>query len=298
MPKTGIVYSGGTYGTYLNWALLTLAKDIPIVPPFRHNGNSHNFVSSVPSQYARHADNATRLVRQQPTELPDLFRCHPKISATESIVENISQLVKYADRLIILYPDKESYLLAINNFYYKIWTNIFQTIGKDGVAHMYASFDIPSTTPLSQIPNSIVREFLSYYTFDSWEDQVEWFLPDQFSHPQCKFVFVKDLLYNFESTLLEIQEFTKIKFIKPIDCLENLHKTNVSQQTYTGQYQLACNILDNVNLNRDFSWASSELTLVTESWIQRQLRSQGVELQCTDLDTFPTSVAELKSKFV
>lgn len=298
MPKTGIVYSGGTYGTYLNWALLTLTKDIPVVPPFGRNGNSHNFVSSVPSQYVRYADNATTIVRKQPDKLPDLFRCHPKITAAESIADNISHLVKYADRLIILYPDKESYLLAINNFYYKIWTNIFQTIGKDGVAHMYASFDIPSTTPLSQIPNSIVREFLSYYTFDSWEDQVEWFLPDRFSHPHCKFVFVNDLLYNFESTLLEIQEFTKIKFIKPIDYLENLHKTNISQQAYTGQHQLACNILDNINLNRDFSWESSELTLVTESWIQRQLRNQGIELQCTGLDTFPTSVADLKSKFV
>ena len=298
MPKTGIVYSGGTYGTYLNWALLTLTNDIPVVPPFGHNGNSHNFTSAVPSQNLINAYNATILAQKYPDKLPDLFRCHPKISVTESIASNLDYLLRYTDRLIILYPDKESYLLVVNNFYYKIWTSIFQAIGKDAVAHMYTSFNISSSVPLSQIPNSIVREFLSYYTFDSWEDQVEWFLPDRFSHPHCKFVFVNDLLYNFESTLLEIQEFTKIKFIKPIDSLENLHKTNVSQQAYTGQHQLACNILDNINLNRDFSWESSELTLVTESWIQRQLRNQGIELQCTGLDTFPTSVADLKSKFV
>ena len=298
MPKTGIVYSGGTYGTYLNWALLTLSKDIPVVPPFRSNGNSHNFVSSVPYRYQRHASNATKLARQHPAELPDLFRCHPKTLATESVADNINHLVEYTDRLIILYPDRESYLLTINNFYYKIWTDIRQAIGKDSVLHMYTSFDIPATTPLSQIPNSIVREFLSYYAFDSWEDQVEWFLPDHFSHPHCKFIFVNDLLHNFESTLLDIQEFTEIEFIKPIDSLENLHKINVSQQAYTGQDQLARNILDNINLNQEFSWASSELTLVTESWIQRQLRNQGIELQCTNLDTFPTSVAALKSKFV
>ena len=298
MLKTGIVYSGGTYGTYLNWALLTLAKDIPVVPPFKHNGTSHNFVSTVPAQYLTNAVNATHLMRTRPSELPDLFRCHPKISATESIVGTINHLLEYTDRLLILYPDKDSYLLTVNNFYYKIWPSIFQTIGKDAAAHMYTAFNIPSTTPVSQVSNDIVREFLSYYTFDSWEDQVEWFLPDRFSHPRCKFIFVNDLLYNFESTLLEIQKFSQIEFTKSIDCLENLHKINLSQQIYTGQDALARNILDGIELNRDFSWNPTELTIVTESWIQCQLRKQQIELQCTGLVNFPTSISELKSKFV
>jgi len=297
VPRIGIVYNGGAYGTYLHWALLTLTRDIPVISPAGSHGNSHNFGATVPARYLHLATNASKLARLDPKKLPGLFRYHPKILANESIASNLNALLDHVDYLIVMYPSKQSYLLNVNNYYYKIWPTLEQSIGTHGMNQLRKCYGISDDTPFDQISIDVVRRYLSLVSFPNWEDQVEWFFPDQYSHPRCKYVFIDDLLYNFNSTLHSIQDFTQINFVKSVDCISSLHENNMLQQKYLGQDTLANKILDSIHSDQNFSWNPIDLTLITEAWIQWQLRKQKIELHWNGLVSFPTSVSDLKSKF-
>ena len=104
-----IVYNGGAYGTYLEWALTTLTTDIPIVAPFNTNGNSHQF-------YGNHACDIhthmwKKVVNKKKSGL--FVRLHPKTQQHESLDNNLNQILDVAEKVIYLYPDPNNYHLNL-----------------------------------------------------------------------------------------------------------------------------------------------------------------------------------------
>jgi hypothetical protein len=82
-----IIYNGGSYGTYLEWCLTSLCSEHPIQEPFNHNGNSHefrgNFVSGI-QNWQQYLSTGTP---------HQLVRLHPKICKTESITDNLNEIL-------------------------------------------------------------------------------------------------------------------------------------------------------------------------------------------------------------
>ena len=61
------------------------------------------------------------------------------------------------------------------------------------------------------------------------------------------------------------------------------------------QVDSLCNqIVDSTIQGVDFSWADRYLPLPSESWVHWQLRNLGFEIQCHELDIFPTNSKKLK----
>lgn len=285
---TVIAYSGGTYGTYLEWCLATLSSNLTVVSPFNSNGNSHKFKGN----YVQGMEGWHQRNKQLP--VAPFVRLHPKTKQHESLSDNMNHLCDTADSVVYLYPDRESILFLLNNVTYKIWHDWWEHNfnSEIDIDKIYKNWPVDNNTTISNIPNWIKREFLSLYLMPAWLDQVEWYHPDRWSHSKCCVITVNQLLYDFENTINRIKIHCNLQFEKDIAELMPYHQQNLKLQKYTNQDQLCNQIISSVINNQVFEW--EELTLTSESWVQWQLRNLGYEIRCHGLDTFPTNSIQLK----
>ena len=285
-----IIYSAGAYGTYVEWCLTMLCSNQPIQEPFNTNGNSHGFRGNplfggmqVWQDYL-----STNVAHK-------FVRLHPKISANESLSDNLNKILESAPDIIYLYPDRDSMMLVVNNYLSKTqqdwWSHHFST--SIDVSKIYSNWAV-ADTPIAEIPTWIRREFLSFYLMPAWHDQVEWYHLDTWTHPRSHNVLIKDLLYNFESVMSQLQNQFDLEFVRPISDLLPYHEKNLQLQTHKNQDQLCKNIVDSIVSNIDFDWCDQVLPLASEAYIQWQLRNLGYEMRCHELDKFPTNSVHLK----
>ena len=297
MPESiGIVFNSGAYGNYLHWMLYTLMRSKEIRSPFTANGTSHSFKSTVvPEDQMLFAHSATVDHIRKNKTVPKLFKCHPKLRPNESLAENMHTILDHTERVRLIYPDRDSYLLTINNYMYKVWNSIWISyLEHINVNDLCKNFNLPIGTALSSISQNMVREYLSKNLFSSWENQVEWFFPDTFNHDRYHTIFVKDLLNSPQTVVDELELFLNVKWIRPFSELITLHQYNLGLQRYINQDRLGHNIMSALDTQSNLNWQSSDLTLVTEAWLQSQIYKHGWSLQCGD--TFPTSTTELLEK--
>jgi hypothetical protein len=285
-----IAFNGGSYGTYLEWALTTLTTDIPIAAPFNSNGNSHQFrgnhaLNIHSSRWKAIADKQESFV---------FVRLHPRTLNLDILDDNLNQILDVAENVIYLYPDSNSVLLNVNNFYSKIWLEWWNIQLLDPVFadNLYSNWPVKRDTPADQIPTWVKRELLSFNLMPAWYDQVEWYHPDRWNHPRCQLVLINELLYDFESTLQKLQKFCNLEFKKNIEDLVPMHNIMLSLQPYLSQDQLCHRIVDCTLDNQLFKWP--EIPLPSQSWIQWKLRNLGYEIRCFGLDTFPTNSVQLR----
>lgn len=286
---TAIAFNGGAYGTYLEWCLTTLSSTNNIVPPFSNIGNSHKFgghhLLNINGWKNYKAANETSA---------QFVRLHPKTLQTESLSANMDYLCDTADSVVYLYPDKESILLALNNFTYKIWEDWWEHSFRSvlDVNKIYNNWPVNKSTEISDIPNWIKREFLSFYLMPAWFAQVEWDHLDTWQHPNCCVVTINQLLYNFENTIQRIKAHCNLHFEKDVAELVPFHQQNLKLQKYISQDQICNQIVNDVVNHRQVEW--EELTLTSESWVQWELRNRGFEIRCDGLDMFPTNSIQLR----
>ncbi len=282
-----IAYSGGTYGTYLEWCLTSLTSTDQLVSPFTELGSSHIFKK----EFVKF-DNILEFLSTN--QSATFIRFHPKTQQKHSVSNRLDQTCAMVQHAIYIYPDRDSVLLTINNFFTKVfqkewWT--FQFLSNIDPLKIYQNWPVTSATSIQDIPNWIKREFLSLYFMPAWHDQVEWYHPDHWQNPKCCVITVRDLLNNFEETLQKIRMFCGIEYVRPIQDLLPFHAQNLKNQKYLHHDALCTNIIQAVTSNQNLSW--EPLSLLSESWIQWQLRNLGYEIQCHGLDKFPTSSVHL-----
>jgi hypothetical protein len=301
MEKTiPIIYNGGAYGTYLEWCLTTLTTDIDIVSPQTADGSSHKFLG----KYVQGIEGWKQYVKNGN---PSTFvRLHPKLKKEESITDNLKNILATVEKMVYLYPDKNSVLLNVNNVFYKIskewWpksghSSHGETVRNEFIEHankIYQNWPVSKEVPFDDIPTWIKREYLSLYLMPMWMDQVEWFHPEHWQNNKCSIVFIGDLLNNFENTIHSIGKFLNLNFKKTIDQLIPFHDEMLKNQVNLEQDVLCNQIIDSVIQNIEFDWKGRYLPLPSEAWLQWQLRNLGFEMQCDGLDNLPTDSINLR----
>jgi hypothetical protein len=285
-----IVYPVGNYGTYLEWALTTLTSDISISAPFKTNGNSHLFHGNHAASI--HSPMWEAIANKEKSCF--FVRLHPKTQKHRILDDNLNQILDVAEKVIYLYPDPDSVLLTVNNFYTKAWTDWWSIRLSDPVFadNLYSNWPVERDTQADQIPVWIKREILSFNLMPSWYDQVEWYHPDRWSHARCQWVLTNELLYDFESTMQKLQKFCNLEFKKPIADLVPVHNTMLSLQQSLSQNQLCHDIVNYTLANEPFEW--TDIPLPSQGWVQWQLRNLGYEIRCNGLDKFPTTSVQLR----
>jgi hypothetical protein len=290
-----IAFAPGTYGSYLEWVLTTLATDAEIIPPFELTGslqgNSHHGALGLHvgnmqgfDQYISSSANCSTV------------RMHPKTQRTESLTSNIEYILDHCTQAILLYPSKSTELLCINNYLQKIdkdwWANQFFNEHIDP-AKIYDNWPIMHDIPIEQAPVWVRREFLSYYLFTAYRAQVEWGIDKTWHHDRCLTVYVDELLFDFSNTVNCIQQFWNKPWAKSVDQLIPYHKQMIDLQVNIGQDQLCRDIVNSVCATGPaINW--NPLPLVSQAWIQAKLREIGFELRCDGLDEFPSSSEQLR----
>lgn len=284
-----IAYQGGTYGTYLEWCLTSLTSTNQLVSPFTESGSSHKF------KKGNHLDFSIISIFLSAGQSEKFIRFHPKTQQQHSISDRLDQVCDIVQHMIYIYPDRDSVLLTINNFFTKIWNNWWTDkflIAEPADANkLYQYWPVVPGTAIQDIPNWIQREFLSLYFMPAWYDQVEWYHPDRWQNPKCCTITVRDLLNNFEETLQKISLLCDIEYVRPIQDLLPFHEQNLKNQKYLHHDVLCADIISAVTNKQNLSW--EPLSLFSESWIQWQLRNLGYEIQCHELDKFPTNSVHL-----
>jgi hypothetical protein len=166
-------------------------------------------------------------------------------------------------------------------------------MGSDSVPELiYKNWGVDPGATIDDVPQWIKREFLSFYLMPNWLSQIEWDQLLTWSNPKCLVITVDDLLHNIESTISKIKEFCNLKFERPVSDLLPYHQINLQKQKYLNEDRLCAEIVHSVINGLDFNW--QPLSLFSESWVQWELRNQGIEIKCYGIDNFPTNSLHLK----
>ena len=72
------------------------------------------------------------------------------------------------------------------------------------------------------------------------------------------------------------------------------HNQMLNLQPYLNCDALCNQIVDATLSGAVFDWQHESLTIISESWIQWKLRTQGFEIKCHGLDIFPTNSVNLQ----
>ena len=290
MKNTNLIaFSGGSYGTYLEWALTTLCGIEPISDPGGKEGNSHMFKG----YHLRNMQQWNAYYRS--SDEYKFARIHPKTMIDHSLIKNLDQLSRESVRVINLYPDNNTYLLVIHNYLLKIWDDLWngslKYVKKEDI---YDNWDVDRSLSLDQLPRWIQREYFSYNLFSSWEAQVEWdlakVLPEK---TNCRYFFVHDLLFDFETTMIKLQTYLNIEYVRPVRDIVPYHQQNIARQRFINQQALSESIIDAACYQKNIEWNRDDLTLFSEAWVQKQLRDKGFNLRCHGLDAFPNNSVQL-----
>lgn len=286
-----IAFNGGAYGTYLEWVLNTLISTDPVEEPFTALGNSHDSKLGHHLLDMEHFDHYKNSAEVYPTG-----RVHPKILASEDLATNLHHILDHVDKLVLLYPDRTHQLMCVCNFMTKIWNGHFYDGAMSYINQqdILANFPLDPDTDLRDIPLWIVREHMSFNLFESWQDQVEWYFPDTWQHPRAMCITTKQLFWDFESTINSVMHFWGRSPKKQLCDLQTSHEKMIAIQPHLGKDELCDAVLQSV-LDQGPDWHWGELCIVSQAWIQYQLRLRGFEIRCHDLDDFPHHSQALRS---
>ena len=72
------------------------------------------------------------------------------------------------------------------------------------------------------------------------------------------------------------------------------HKKNLSFQKYLNQDKTCNKILNAFFNNEQLEWDKKNITVISESFIQKKMRDNGYEIKCHDLNVFPNTINDLK----
>lgn len=291
MHPIPIIFQQGSYGTYLLWVLQMLFTNKEFYNPFDSTTGSSHYI-----QQTQESGLDVWLENHSCFDDRDFFRIHPKIKQSHSFLDNTHKITAHYKKSILVYPSKNTYLLHIHNYVFKIWCKDIWSgpLGYLNKNDLYDNFPVKKDTPLEQVPPWIIREWLSYNLFNSMDEYLEWYLPDQFSRPDCLTIFIDELLYSLPETVNKLENFFSMSVIKDISNIVEYHKVNLASQKHLTQDNTASLIIDSIkNQDTSLTWNSTDLTFITESYIQQQIRNLGYDFKCAGLNQFPTTSREL-----
>lgn len=275
-----IAYNAGCYGTYVEWCLTSLTSLQPLVSPFTQVGNSHQFIG-------RHLNSFSGWhVLLALNDHPLFVRLHPKQHPGSSLSENLDYICKTARSVVYLYPDREYLLLVLNNWITKISYHAYKVFLRT-IGMAMGDNEISSSSP-----QWAQRKFLSIHFIPYVFDLLEWYHLDHWSNSNACVVTVKELLFDFENCLNQIQQHCDLKFLRSPNELRLYHDQNLQLQQYLHQDQLCNGIVESILTGNIFSWP--KLPFIGEVWLQWQLRNLGFEIRGDGLDNLPTNSLQLQ----
>ena len=294
MKNICITYGAGSYGTFLEWAMYRFSElhqstDL-IVPdlPFNDNGNSHLFSGNL--LRSPHSFDQTILPYIHSNKNHPIVRTHPKRSKDDDLLDNLEYISKNFKKVIHLTPAFDSVAWSINNKFEKVFTEGWLATHEKMFQHNLKGWN---KNNLADMVPWELREFLSFFIYPQHVSEMEYDQLSKFAEklPNIKIVPITELRDNLKGTLLSLLDYCELAPAN-LDRLEEVHTAWIQKQYHRNKDSIIKQIIDSVLLDTKYEW--EELTLVDEALVQYYLRENGLEIECNDLNKFPTNSIALK----
>jgi hypothetical protein len=315
---TIIYYRGGLYGTFIEWCLnyfsdITFSNELP----FTEIGNSHKFFGNgaiiSEKMFTDAIQRKCKFIRMHPgaTNLENLRLSKTSKQTIECYRNELLLIEKMSDHVIFLYSNMNNVLWAENNVikslveetesnveYFKenevsniIFANTMEEyIRKDLNDSCYDLIKNWGKQDISNLDTWELREFLSLYLHGAWDDvyNITDTLKQEF--PNVIFIEIGELRDNFVTNIVAL--FNKLNLPIVRDNLDFVYEKWNDLQFFKNRDNEVAQIVKDTIGNNYRSW--NQLSIIDEAEIQRQLRNNGWEIKCYNLNIFPSNTKDLK----
>jgi hypothetical protein len=276
-----IFFSSGAFGSTIEYSIRRFAKEFETVDAsVLADGSMHSFNKEC------HTVNLDQLTNIDP-DVKIVTPVYPTwdFLSVKNTVDEFKKIVTSDDKVIFITQDNITsaerhelfvyHKLGINEKRFKL-SNIQQWNKNYNSLNDMQSWE--KREYLSLIYNKLIVELSDAKNYSDYN----WYT-----------ITTNDILFDFEKTIKNIINYLELTFVDDgIDEFYNIWKEK--QQYILDDYQLVEKIVDTVITEQEQELSWGELNLGTESLIQYKLKLAGFELQCFNLNSFPSNSTQLK----
>jgi len=200
------------------------------------------------------------------------------------------------DIIISLLPDNDHNLDYYNNQFFKqengqIIKYIKNQLDKKQISEKVNNYWGYQDGFNNLTPRWILREWCSFWLTDAWNDSYS--VKNYSSISNSIPINSTQLVENFDTVFYKLIRDLKLTLTVDLDIINQTHsKFFIKQRFYNSQ--LKCQQWVNKVFDTTESAEITFDTIFDESYIQYLLRSRGFEIECNELNQFPSQTNELK----
>jgi len=298
---TIIYYSGGAYGTFIEWLLTYLTdQNLSDELPFGRKGNSHQFKGN--------------FIVNEIVETPTFARTHPDYFSIDSLLLRFDKIIditfkdssKFWIWNNINSKVKLSDLALIEKDYFKKyepnWYNLIQLNDEDqfryyleNITDDTACLEKFGVNKASDLTRWQLRELLSYWNFAEFQPNYFNFQPHYGENIYN--LSIESLRDNLPRAITKLVDYLKLSVIPDrVLRLKEIWEQWLDKQTEIDSDKIIDSYIDTFLSKKDFI-APRDFNIYEEAWIQQKLRIQGYEIQCDGLNQLPRSSLKLRNDY-
>lgn len=278
-----IFFSSGAFGSTIEYSVRRFSKEFKTVDTaVLADGSMHSFSKEC------HPVNLDQLTDIDP-DVNIVTPIYPNwnLLSVKDTIDEFKKIVTSDDKVIFITQDNITSAARHELFAYHKLGIIEKRFKLSNIQQWnknYNSFDDMQSWEkreyLSLIYNELMVELLDAKNYSDYN----WYT-----------ITTNNILFDFEKTIKNIINYLELTFVD--DGIDEFYNTWKEKQKYIlDDYQLVEKIVDTVITDQELSWG--KLNLVAESLIQYKLKLAGFELQCFNLNSFPSNSTQLKQLLV
>jgi hypothetical protein len=210
---------------------------------------------------------------------------HPILDSSTQIVDVYDKLFNHYDKIVALYPAKDDFIWHMNNKLTKMYKLGWMAVNHDtmlseGMADWQGN------------DHWETREHLSYYLWDQHISEVRFNDIESYRNTRLKKIELNMIRDQFVDTFMALADWLEIEVVRSIADIELLQKDWLKNEPNLYKDKLIKDLTSAI-INDKFM-EMKDLSIFDEAIIQRNLRLEGYEIECFELNTWPTDTIKLR----
>lgn len=320
-----IYYEGGCYGTFVEWScsyFSNFTKNLPFI----NDGSSHDYVGN----FLEPPELLFNFISSNSSE--KFARCHTGLFRNKEISyyynnthydicsSDLSFINANFKSTLVLHPTTTTFLWMQNNMFQKCTFNdeIFETwFEPQGYDKNYYAVNLKNNIEdkikvflkqemgkekfLMWGKESIddfevweLRELLSKYWFNRFKDTLTCWGKLSEDFPQMKFISLNSFKDSPLTTIISYLDYFNIP--KPSsDIINNIITQWKLKQIHMYKDDIVVRIVNSLIHKENFDWSGQDLTILDESYIQKLLMDNNIQIKCYGLNKLPSNTEDFLS---
>jgi len=216
-------------------------------------------------------------------------------AALTSKIKTTHEIKNCTGSTVSILPDQNRYLDYFNNQFFKqsrsdLMSYILDIFPDQRILFNLKKWGLNNTT-ISEVPQWILREFFSHWLTDCMSSGYQ---IDNFFDSKHISINTNDIFDDFYSTYQHVVNQLGLTITTERGLIIQNHKIFLQKQQFHNS-QIRCNnwVQDILSLDKLDSVSPCQ-SIFDESYVQYLLRRQGYEIECNNLNTFPSIAEEMK----